>query len=65
MAKQLENVKVEIGGKEIEFYYKEEHACYYQVGTKGEIGSFFIPVYADGTIDFENVGEVEVIYEEA
>jgi hypothetical protein len=65
MAEKLENVTVDIGGEKIEFYYTEEHACYYQVGTKGEVGSFFIPVYADNTIDFENVGEVEVTHEEA
>lgn len=48
-----------------EFYYKEEHACYYQVGTNGEIGSLFIPVNADDTIDFHNAGEVEVEWADA
>jgi hypothetical protein len=60
MSEKLENVKIEINGQVFEFYYKPEHGCYYEVGTNGEIGSLFIPVYADNTVDFENVGEVEV-----
>jgi hypothetical protein len=59
------NIKVQVGTELIEFYLKKEHGAYYQVGTNGEIGSFHIPIDEDGTPDIENVGEIEVEWENA
>ena len=61
----LRNVYVQIGEESFEFYPKEEHGAYYQVGKLGEIGEFYIPMNWDGTADYENVGEIEIESENA
>ena len=58
-------ISVPIGGEVFVFYSKESHGAWYQVGTNGEVGSFYMPMNKDGSPDIENVGEIEVIWEEA
>jgi len=65
ISNELANVIVEIGGESFEFYAKKEHGAYYQVGKLGEIGEFYIPMNEDNSADIENVGEIEVEWENA
>jgi len=62
---KMRNVFLRVGGELFEFYPKPEHGAYYQVGTNGEIGALYIPMCADGHPDFENVGEIEIEWENA
>lgn len=60
-----QNIKVKVGNTDVEFYAKPEQGAYYEVGTNGEIGALYIPMNANGTPDIENVGEIEVKWEDA
>lgn len=44
----------------IRFYPDYNKGAFYQIGTKGEIGSFYMPMNADNTPDTNNVSIVEV-----
>jgi hypothetical protein len=53
-----------ITGDTATFYAKPEHGCFYEVGFNGEIGSLHAPMNSDGTPDIENVGTIEVRWED-
>ena len=42
-----------------------EHGVWYEVGRVDEVGAMSIPMNADGSPDFDNVGEVLVRYQNA
>tara|TARA_R110000822_G_scaffold71316_2_gene172033 strand:+ start:1966 stop:2157 length:192 start_codon:yes stop_codon:yes gene_type:complete len=60
-----QNILVDVDGNQIEFYPKEAHGAWYQVGTNGEIGALYMAMNLDGTADTYSVCEIEVKWEDA
>ncbi len=54
------NIKVKVGRKVLEFYPNKKHGAYYQVGTNGEIGTFYFPMNKDGSADIGEYGPIEI-----
>jgi hypothetical protein len=55
--------EAEYNGQKTVFYAKPEHGAFYEVGFNGEIGTLYVPMNADGSPDIQNLGEVEVEWE--
>lgn len=48
-----------------DFYPCEAQGAWYQVGHHGEVGTLYAPMWRDGSMDPEEIGEVSDTYEEA
>ena len=63
---QNTTLKINYEGTDYEFYACPEHGCFYEVGFKGEVGEFYIPMNADGTPDlYGGPCTIEVTWENA
>lgn len=49
----------------IVFYPYPDHGAWYEVGHRGEVGSYYMPMFRDGTPDTDNVGIIEIPYDDA
>lgn len=49
----------------IAFISWPEHGCWYEIDAPNEVGRLHIPMSVDGSPVLEDMGEIEVLWEEA